>query len=302
MDIVLCIVQPYISSVRKPGNSHKVCKFIWLGIVQHLPRESGSEFRYCVGSMFKFVIRIFDIQSFNSVKDTQYFTVSKVDVQRIRTRHVLQLTDHGRHIVAENIQFQQVRIDFMVIEMGCNNIGGRIVCRMLNRTELINFMIVWANYNASRMLTRGSLYTGAVNSQPLFFVFVGWNIPLFEILGNIAECGFVCNSTYSSCLKYIFIAKDRTYISVGYRLIFSSEVKVDIRLFISFKPKESREWNGITIPLHFRAAVRAVHRRHIYTAVVLFHVSPDELLAVWTQIMGIQRIYLCDSCHRRCKR
>ena len=56
------------------------------------------------------------------LKDAQYLSVGQVDLQRVRTRHVLKLTDHGRHIVTENIELQKVLVDFVVIEMGCDNI------------------------------------------------------------------------------------------------------------------------------------------------------------------------------------
>ena len=53
---------------------------------------------------------------------------------------------------------------------------------------------------------------------------------------------------------------------------------------------------------HRRAAVRTVQRRHIYAAVVLLHITPDNLFAVRTKIMRVKRIDFRNARHRRCER
>ena len=54
---------------------------------------------------------------------------------RIQAGQVLQHTDHGRIIVSENIQLQQVVVDGVVIKMGRDDVRGHIVGRMLHRRK-----------------------------------------------------------------------------------------------------------------------------------------------------------------------
>ncbi len=249
--------------------------------------------------MLEFIVRIFDIQRFDPVEDTQHLAVRQVDLQRIGSRHILQLADHGRHIVAEDIQLQQVFIDLVIIEMRGHDIRRGIVGRVLHRTEFIDLVIVRADDDAARMLAGRTLDAGTMLRQTVFFIFVDRDIPLFKKLRHIAKGRLFGDRADGPGLKNIFFAEDGPHIAMRDRLIFSGKVQVDIRLFVSLEPQEGRERDRIAVPLHRRAAVRAVQRRHIHAAVVFLHIAPDDLLAVRAQIVRIQRIDLRNARHRR---
>ena len=301
-DVVLRVVQPYVCTVRKSGNAHQIGEFIRFRIVQHLPGKRGSELRDRVGAVLEFIVRVLDIQRFDAVEDTQHLAVCQVDLQRVGTRHILQLTDHGRHIVAEDIQLEQVFIDLMIIKVRGHDIGRGIVGRVLYRTEFIDLVIVRTDDDAARMLTGRTLDAGAVLRQTVLFIFVDRDIPFLKKLRYIAKGRLFGDRADGPGLKNILFAEDSPDIAMRDGLVFSGEVQVDIRLFVALEPQERRERDRIAVPLHRRAAVRAVHRRHIHAAVVFLHIAPDDLLAVRAQIMRIQRIDFRNARHRRRER
>ena len=184
--------------------------------------------------MRKFIVRIFDVERLDSVENAQHLSVGQVDFQWVRTRHVLKLTDHGRHIVTENIELQKVLVDFVVIEMGCDNIRVHIVCRMLNRTKLKDLMVVRTDYDAARMLTRRPLYARTVLRKSVFLVFIYRNVSLFKIFRDIAVSGLFRYRAYGSRLENVFITENNADVFMRLRLVFACEIKVDIGLFVPF--------------------------------------------------------------------
>ena len=248
--------------------------------------------------MLEFIVRIFDVQRFDAVEDAQHLAVRQVDLQRVGARHILQLADHGRHIVAEDIQLQQVFIDLVIIEVCGHDIGRGIVSRVLHRTEFIDLVIVRTDDDAARMLTGRTLDAGAVLRQTVLFIFVDRDVPFFEELRHIAKGCLFGDRADGPGLKHILFAEDGPHITMCDRLIFPGEVQVDIRFFVAFEPQERRERDRIAVSLHRRPAVRAVHRRHVHAAVVFLHIAPDDLLTVRTQIVRVQRIDLRNARHR----
>ena len=183
-----------------------------------------------------------------------------------------------------------------------DDICCRVVRRVLYRTKLINLVVIRTDNDSARMLSGRPFHARTMLRQTLLFIFVDRNIALFKELRDITISGFFCDRTDRSRLKHVFFTKNSPDIAVGHRLIFSGEVQVDIRLLIALKPKEGRERDRIAVPFHRRAAVRTVQRRHIYAAVVLLHITPDNLFAVRTKIMRVKRIDFRNARHRRCER
>ena len=252
--------------------------------------------------MRELIVRVLDIQCLDAVKDAQYLAVRQVDLQRVGTRHILQLADHGRHIVTENVELQQVFIDLVIVKMRRDDVCRRVVRRMLYRTKLINLVVVRTDNDSARVLPGRPFHARTMLRQTLFFIFVDRNIAFLKELRDITVSGLFGDRTDRSRLKHILFTENSPDIAVRHRLIFPRKVQVDIRLLIALEPKEGRERDRIAIPLHRRTAVRTVQRRHIYAAVVLLHITPDDLFAVWTKIMRVKGIDLRNARHRRRER
>ena len=285
------------------GHSYQVRELVRFDVVQHASCEGGTELRNGVGAVLEAVVlRIHDFEGFDAVEDGQHRTVCQVNLQRVDAGHVLQLADHGRHVVAQDIQLQQVLVDFVIVEVGGDDVRVHVVGRVLYRTKLVNLVVIGHDDDAARMLAGGSLHPGAVLGQPVRFEFIDRPLPFFEKFHYVAVGGLVCHRTYGTSLEYILFAEDGAYILVGYRLVFPGEVQVDIGFLVPVETQEGCERNGEAVTDQRCAAVRAVLFRHVDTAVVKVHVPPLQVVAVRTHIMGFQRIYFGDPRHGGRKR
>ena len=62
--------------------------------------------------------------------------------------------------MTENIKFQQVVVDGVIIKMRRDNICCHIICRMLYRCKRVDILTKWENDDSSRMLSGTSSNSG----------------------------------------------------------------------------------------------------------------------------------------------
>ena len=222
-------------------------------------------------------------------------------VHGVRCNIVLQSTDHGRIIVSEDIQFQEVMVNGVIIKMSCNDPALHIVCRVLDRRELIDVMPVGKYDNTSRMLSCTAPDTRAPFCDTLNLTL---SLSLFMILVIIlhkAICRLIRKRTDRPCLKCMTLSKQHLCIFMGFRLIITGEIQVDIRLFITLESEESLK-GDIESRFYKRfPAHRTVLIRHIEAAasgersyLIRFKITVMALTAV---IMRTQWIYFRDPRH-----
>ena len=123
------------------------------------------------------------------------------------------------------------------------------------------------------MLSCGTANTGASLYNTVDFTVTFMHTALFKIVLHITERSFLRKSTDGSCFECLALTKDNLCVSVGICLVFTGEVKVDIRLFISLESKERFERNIKSLFLHLRSALRADLVRHIascHTCIFLY--------------------------------
>ena len=84
--------------------------------------------------------------------------------------------------MSQYIQLQQVVIDGMVVKMGGNNIGCRIIGRMLHRSEGIDFLSVGQHDDASRVLAGGAAYPYAACHDPVDLAVALVDAPLLKVV------------------------------------------------------------------------------------------------------------------------
>ena len=100
-------------------------------------------------------VRVFALvaQRLARVEQAHRLRVVKRDLLRVDAGEVLEVLDHGRVIVTELIELQEVCVDGVVLEMGGNDIGIRVIRRMLYRTDIVDLDLLRHDNNAARMLT-----------------------------------------------------------------------------------------------------------------------------------------------------
>ena len=131
----------------------------------------------------------------------------------------------------------------MVLKMSRNNIGCHIVGRMLNRCKGINLFPHRQYYDTSRMLSGGPVDSHAALHNPVYLTISLMHTMLFIIILYITECGFICQRTNGSGTESLSRTKNYFCIFMGFTLVITGEIKINIRLFISLKSKECFKWN-----------------------------------------------------------
>ena len=192
-------------------------------------------------------------------------------------------------------------IYLVIIKMGGYYVRFYVVGRVLHRAELIDFMVVRDDYYSSRVLAGGPLHAGAVLREPVRLVLVYRYSLLIVEFAHVAIGGLVRYGAYCSSLVNVLLSEYSSHVFVSRGLIFAGEVEVYIRFLVSVKTQERRERYGIAVSVHLCSAHWTRFGRHVYSAVVKLHVSPFQMLALRTDIMGIEGIYFGDSCHGCCQ-
>ena len=191
----------------------------------------------------------------------------------------------------------------MIVKMCRNNISRHIICRMLHRSEWVDIFPVRKYNNSSRMLSGTSADTGTSLNNPVNFASSLSCSPLFKIVLYISECGFIRKGTDGSRLEGLTFSEYNLCIMMGIGLILSWEVQVNIRLLISFESKEGLKGNVKALFGHPGAAlwtdpVWHIASRHTGKSLDLRRIKVTVLtLRIGAQIMGWQRIYLCNTRH-----
>ena len=222
-------------------------------------------------------------------------------VHGIRSNVILKSTDHGRIIVSEDIQFQQVVVNGMVVKMCCDDPALHIVSRMLYRSKFIDVMSVRKYDNTSRMLPGtapdpGAAYRDPLNLTAAFPLLTFLIIILYKSISRL-----VSQRADRSRFKSMSFTEQYLCVFMGLCLIISGKVQVDIRLLVSLETEECLKRN-IKAGLNKRlAAHRAVLIRHVKSAAsgkcpYLFRLKVT-VMALFAVIVRAQRIYLRDSRH-----
>ena len=153
----------------------------------------------------------------------------------------------------------------MVVKVCCYYRRIHIISRMLYGAELIYILVLWNYHKSSGMLSGRSLNTGTSLYQSVHFRIMQSNVMVFNIFFYISECRFIGKGSYGSCLEYVSLSEKDFRIRMGLLLIFSREVKVDIRLLVAVKSKECFKGYIVAVFFHHCSAFRAGLIRHIHS-------------------------------------
>ena len=216
---VLGVAQPDVGSVRKTGDPDQVRQVLRFCVDQHLDRKFRSELRDSQGSQRTAAdILRFYAEGIRVLEQGHHLPVVQRNVDRPHPGQVLQHPDHGRIIMAQDIQLQQVVIDLMIVKMRRD--GILILRGMLNRREGVDLLPVGKNNDAARMLPcRLAHVYAAVRDpdhlrRPLVFPVI------LKILFHISERRLVRDARNRAGPEGLSGPEDHLRIFVGLGLIF----------------------------------------------------------------------------------
>ena len=212
---------------------------------------------------------------------------------------ILQHTDHGRIIMSENIQFQEVVVNLVIIKVRRDRVF--ILGRVLNRCKCVNLLSVGQNDDTARMLPgrfpdADTAIRQALDLRRPFFLPMILKVP-----EHITVRILVRHTRHRSGSKRLPCAEDYLRIMVRFRLILSGEVQVNIRLLVSFEAKEGLKRDVKAKLLKLCPALRTVFIRHIAAGHTV--VLPDfrrikvHIVAFRTEVMRMQGVDLRDAGH-----
>ena len=248
----------------KTCNTDQMGKRGRLCINNHLHGKIRTEFRKSKTSQLRSADLLWrDIQRRSIFKQTHDIVIVQRHKLGIQSCTVLQETDHGRIIMPQNIQFQQVMINGMIIIMRCYRCRCHIICRMLYRCKRID-VLAYGKYDDSAGVLTGSssdTYKSLQHSVDLTF-----SLPLpksvIELL-YITVCRLVCQTCNGSCTESLPVSENNLCIFMCLTLIFTGEVQINIRFLISLESKECFKRNIESVLIHHMSAFRTSFIRHI---------------------------------------
>ena len=189
----------------------------------------------------------------------------------------------------------------MIIKMRCNNGCCLVICRMLHRCKRVNCPSHWKYNNSSRMLSGRTAHANTALQQTLNFHRPLRNSFLLKIIFHITVCRLIRKCTYRTGTECLSGTKNNFRICMGFTLVFTGKVQINIRLFIPVKSKECFKRYVMSIAHKFCPTIRTFLRRHIKsgTAGKRFYLVRIKIriMAFFTVIMCRKRIYLCDTGH-----
>ena len=302
----LCVSKPYIRTMGKSRDTHQIRKCFRRSVDQHLHRKICTKLRNskCTKLRAADVLR-FDTKCFRIMEQRHNIFIIQRNRLRIQSGQIFQTTNHRRIIMTENIKFQQVMVDGMVLKMCCNNIGCCVVRRMLDRRERINLLMLWQHDHTTRMLSGCTFHACQSQSDTFHLTTPFYLLMLFVIFVHISKCGFLCQRTNRSRTECLSLSKKFLCISMCFGLILTREIQINIRLFIAIETKECLKRNIVSFLRHQRATLWAFPVRHITTRLSfeLFHKIRIKIckITLRTDVVCRKWIYFRDTCHRRNK-
>ena len=154
----------------------------------------------------------------------QYLLIVQTNSRRIYPGNILKHTDHGRIIVSENIQLQQVMVNGMIIKMRCYCPGRLVIGRMLYRRKGINLLSQRHDDDAARMLSRRPPDTDTAGSKTSQFTAPFLNLMVLKITSGITVGRLFRQRTDRSSSEGLTFTENNLCVIVGLALVFTGEV------------------------------------------------------------------------------
>ena len=165
--------------------------------------------------------------------------------------------------MSENIKLKDSIVHRTEVEVRSNDSAISFICRELDRRKFIDIHFLCNNDDSTWVLGCCSLNADDVSCHECEMCLCERFALLFADLTAHTISVLILVSTDRSGFECMRTTKEHAYISMCSRLILTGEVKVDIRLLISFESEECLERNILTVRYQRFTAFRTVLRRKV---------------------------------------
>ena len=178
------------------------------------------------------------------------------------------------------------------------DVGVRVVCGVLNGTEIVYLILLGYNHDSTGMLTRRALYANAIRHYSVDLCARQTDSLFLKIFHNVTVGGLVSKRADRSRAEYVFRAEELLGVFMYLSLNLAREVKVYVGGFISVEAKECFKRNMMTVRLQLLTAIRTVFIWKVKSRANLVGVGEIVVSAIRTPVMRRQRVDLRNTRHR----
>ncbi len=199
--------------------------------------------------------------------------------------------------MSQHVQLQEVILHAVIFKVGGHRLAAHIVCGVLHGGEVLNIHILRHHHKAAGMLTCGAAHALAAVGKAQDFCVGALLAPLFQVLADIAEGGFLLQRTNRTCAEHLCLAEHLNGVTVGAALILAGEVEVNIGHLTAAVAEEGLKGDVEAVFIQLRTALGAVLVGHICAAAVLRIFGELRVLTFGAVIVGRQGVDLRDAGH-----
>ena len=302
-DEVVDVAVPDVRAVGETRKAHEGREFVRLGVDKHLAGEVRAELRDADGAgLANDGVVVGQAQHLRGLENAHGVVVVKGDLPRVDAGGVLEHADHGRVIVAQLVELEEVCLHAVVLEMGRDDVAVRVVRRVLDGAEISDVHVLRDDNEAAGVLARRALDADAALREAVFLRLRDLDLALVEVIFYVAVGRFFGQRADGAGLEDVVPAKELARVLVRAALILAGEVEVDIGDLVAAEAQKGLERDVKALFFHLCAAVRAILVVHVRAAAILRALLELAVLAFRAEIVRRQGVDLRDAGHVRDER
>ncbi len=251
---------------EKPDRRTRISNFVGCVSCSISTREAGAEFRDGDGADRPQNGVVFIAQHLAGREDRHGILIVERDFLRVDAGHVLQHADHGRVIVAQHVELQEVFLHGVIFKMRRDPFGVLVVRRVLHGAEVPDLILLRDDDEAAGVLAGRALDADAAERQAVLLRLGDGLIALRQVFFRVAVGRFLCDGADGARAEDMGLAEHLHTVGVRLGLIFAREVQVDIGHLVAAEAEERLKRNIKPVLAELRAALRAHRVRQIRAA------------------------------------
>ena len=158
-DEVFGVAQPHVGAVGVAGKAHQGVELLGLCVHQHLAGEARAELGYAYGAgLADDGVVVGQTQRLWRAEDAPRLRVVQRYLAHVDAGHVLEHLEHGRVIVTQLVELEEVVLHAVIFKVGGDDTAARVVGGVLHGAEVLDLHVLWDDDQTARVLTRRALY------------------------------------------------------------------------------------------------------------------------------------------------